>query len=160
MNLIKRRRNLLVISGSLAAIAALTYLSLPLDVAQASPQAAVLRLDVCVDPAADRIDVDPPVPPQLHPFHISGVIFDRGGTTPIGTYRCWGWRNPGEVSVINQVYSIDGRGSIQTQGLESFVATTPQHAAPDVQPRAQRRAVEQPEAVPAEDIPAEALHRK
>ncbi len=86
---------------------------------------ATLSLDVCVDPAADRIDIDPPVPPQLHPFHISGVIFDRGGKTPIGTYRCWGWRNPGEVSVINQVYSIDGRGSIQTQGLESFAMGAP-----------------------------------
>ncbi len=85
---------------------------------------ATLSLDVCVD-VADRIDVDPPVPPQLHPFHIAGVIFDRGGTTPIGTYRCWGWRNPGEVSVINQVYSIDGRGSIQTQGLESFAIGAP-----------------------------------
>ena len=81
---------------------------------------ATLSLDVCVDPAADRIDIDPPVPPQLHPFHISGVIFDRGGKTPIGTYRCWGWRNPGEVSVISQVYTIDGRGSIATQGLEMF----------------------------------------
>lgn len=119
MQTMKKRLPLLGAAASLAAIVALTYLSVPPGVTEAAPRGAVLSLDICID-VLDRIDIAPPNPPELHPFHIFGVIFERGDTTPIGTYRCWGWRNPGEVGVVSQVYAIFGRGSIQTQGIEGF----------------------------------------
>ncbi len=56
------------------------------------------------------------------PFFVSGEIFAPGTTTnPIGTFLCWGYFGEGgAVVVVSQEYELDGRGKIQTQGVEDF----------------------------------------
>ena len=128
MNLIKRRRNLLVISTGLAALAALTYLSVTPGVTEAHIGDGALTLDVLVDIDGTLNSVH--APHGGGPFHVQGTIypagtFDMGVCPPdvnaIGNFHCWGVLNPADTpgpGLVSQEYNLVGLGKIQTQGQE------------------------------------------
>ena len=53
-------------------------------------------------------------------FYIAGEIFEHDTTNSIGTFQCWGWdiTGAGVFTVVSQEFALDGRGKIQTQGVE------------------------------------------
>ncbi len=104
MHLIRKRFSLLRIMVSLAAIAALS-LAVSVTEGQAGGK---LVLSVDVD------SFDGPAPGTAGPFNVEGTI-TAGGT---GTFQCWGWIKADESTNVSQVYNIDGRGAIMTQGQE------------------------------------------
>ncbi len=105
MGSMKKRLSLL----GVVSLAAIVGLSLTVSVAEA--QTLKLEID------ADEFSFDAiPSPGGQLAFHIKGTIVDGG--PPIGTFRCWGWVNDDGFTNVNQIYSIDGRGAIMTQGVE------------------------------------------
>ena len=79
-------------------------------------------LDVVVDGEFSMVSA--PVLTMNGPFYISGTIFAPGTTSnPIGTFHCWGYfhgvgDDEGLLAVVSQEFDLDGRGKIQTQGVE------------------------------------------
>ncbi len=103
MGSMKKRLSLL----GVVSLAAIVGLSLTVSVAEAEE----LRLEIDADESSfDTIES----PGGQLAFHIKGTIVG-GGT---GTFRCWGWVLDGNFTNVNQIYSIDGRGAIMTQGVE------------------------------------------
>ena len=103
MGSMKKRLSLL----GVVSLAAIVGLSLTVGVAEAK----TLKLEIDADESS--FDIIPSPMGQLA-FHIKGTIVG-GGT---GTFRCWGWVLDGNFTNVNQIYSIDGRGAIMTQGVE------------------------------------------
>ncbi len=99
----KKRLSLL----GVVSLAAIVGLSLTVGVAEAK----TLKLEIDADESS--FDIIPSPMGQLA-FHIKGTIV--GDAT--GTFRCWGWILDGNFTNVNQIYSIDGRGAIMTQGVE------------------------------------------
>ncbi len=52
-------------------------------------------------------------------FYVSGDILAPGTTDKIGTFHCWGWIRPDDLGIVNQEFSIDGRGKILIAGVET-----------------------------------------
>ncbi len=96
----KTLRGLSIAAGLLAV--ALTSLA----VGVTKVQAGTFILEVDVDGAT--FDAPAGVP---GPFNVEGTV--EGG----GTFQCWGWVfEDGETTNVSQVYNIEGRGAIMTQG--------------------------------------------
>ncbi len=105
MGSMKKRFGLLGVVVSLAAIA---VLSLDVPVTEGQGGGGALILAVSVD------SFDGPEPGTAGPFNVEGTI-TAGGT---GTFQCWGWVKANEATNVSQVYNIDSRGAIMTQGEE------------------------------------------
>ena len=133
MNLIKKRKNLLVISTGLAVLAALTYLSVTPGVTEAHFGDGALTVDILLD----RINRNPLFPPpDGGPFHVYGSIYPAGtlagdpcpdppGVDPIGTYNCWGFspKAGGGPGFVNQEFNLFDRGKILLMGQEGPTST-------------------------------------
>ncbi len=83
-----------------------------------------LRLRIILDPPPDFA---PPGTRGGSAFYIRGTICEEQqgpDCTPAGVFHCWGWQTaPGTLDnevVVSQSFQIDGRGSIEVQGVEAF----------------------------------------
>ncbi len=105
MGSMKKRLSLLGVVVSLAAIAMLS-LAVPVTEGQGGGGALILEVDVD--------SFDGPNPGTSGPFNVEGTITNGDG----GTFQCWGWVKQDESTNVSQVFNIDGRGAIMTQGQE------------------------------------------
>ncbi len=105
--------------GMVASVVAIVALGLTVSVTEGDSgkgKKGKLVLDVNVDEGS--LDTPHGMP---GPFHIEGEIVGGGG----GTFECWGWIDAGFIGRVSQVYALDDRGSIMTQGLENdFLGVT------------------------------------
>ena len=96
---------------------------LAVSLAAAGPSYAnggkLLVLDV-VPNGGDFSMVPDPIDDSQGPFYVSGTIFAHGSDVAIGEFHCWGYfAQGGSVVVVSQEFNLDGRGKIQTQGIEN-----------------------------------------
>ena len=96
---------------------------LAVSLAAAGPSLAhekgLLILDV-VPNFGDFSMVPDPGDPSQGPFYVSGTIFADGTSMEIGEFHCWGYfAQGGSIVVVSQEFNLDGRGKIQTQGIEN-----------------------------------------
>ena len=102
-----KKRSVIAVMVSLAAI-----VTLALGVSGATANGGGGDLTLMVD--VDEASFDAPLVPG--PFNVEGTIVVEGGGS--GTFQCWGWVFADFSTNVSQVYSIDGRGAIMTQGHE------------------------------------------
>ncbi len=96
---------------------------LAVSLAAAGPSYAndgkLLVLDV-VPNGGDFSMVPDPGDASQGPFYVSGTIFADGTSMEIGEFHCWGYfAQGGSIVVVSQEFNLDGRGKIQTQGIEN-----------------------------------------
>ena len=104
-----------------ASVMAIVALGLTVSVTKGDPgkgKKGKFVLFVEVDEASY---VGPVIGIEAGAFNVEGEIVEGGS----GPFRCWGWIDLDGVGSVSQVFALDGRGSIMTQGIEGgFLATT------------------------------------
>ena len=102
----KKRASLL--GGVVLSLAAIGVFSLAVSVTEGQPNEGRLILDVELVGGSFQTPAGIP-----GPFNVEGTIV--GG----GTFQCWGWiLTEDGITNVSQVYDIDGRGALMTQGRD------------------------------------------